>query len=96
MGEGGLGMLTLIAGDPGVGKSFLSLYIASLVTTAGCTPDDGLFSLSRCCENGLAGQPRPDPRSFLRKQKRGQAFIYPCKAQLTKEPISFGFCNRGQ
>ena len=33
-------MLTLIAGDPGVGKSFLSLYIASLVTTAGQTPDN--------------------------------------------------------
>jgi len=35
-----LGMLTLIAGDPGVGKSFLSLYIASLVTTARKTPDN--------------------------------------------------------
>jgi archaellum biogenesis ATPase FlaH len=37
-----LGMLTLIAGDPGVGKSFLSLYIASLVTTAKKTPDNTL------------------------------------------------------
>jgi putative DNA primase/helicase len=35
-----LGMLTIIAGDPGVGKSFLSLYIASLVTTANPTPDN--------------------------------------------------------
>jgi hypothetical protein len=35
-----LGMLTLLAGDPGVGKSFLSLFIASLVTAAKMTPDD--------------------------------------------------------
>ncbi len=35
-----LGMLTLLAGDPGVGKSFLSLYITSLVTTGGMTPDN--------------------------------------------------------
>jgi len=35
-----LGMLTIIAGDPGVGKSFLSLYIASLITTANPTPDN--------------------------------------------------------
>jgi len=35
-----LGMLTILAGDPGVGKSFLSLYIASLVTAAKMTPDD--------------------------------------------------------
>ena len=27
-----LGMLTLIAGDPGVGKSFLTLYIAATVS----------------------------------------------------------------
>jgi archaellum biogenesis ATPase FlaH len=34
-----LGMMTLLAGDPGVGKSFLSLYIASLVTAAKTCPD---------------------------------------------------------
>jgi RecA-family ATPase len=33
-------MLTILAGDPGVGKSFLSLFIASLVTAAKMTPDD--------------------------------------------------------
>jgi 5S rRNA maturation endonuclease (ribonuclease M5) len=35
-----LGMMTILAGDPGVGKSFLSLYIASLVTAAKMTPDN--------------------------------------------------------
>jgi putative DNA primase/helicase len=35
-----LGKLTLLAGDPGLGKSFLSLDIASRVTTGRAWPDD--------------------------------------------------------
>ena len=35
-----LGMLTILAGDPGVGKSFLSLYIAAIVTSEKMTPDN--------------------------------------------------------
>ena len=34
-----LGMLTLILGDPGLGKSFLTLYMASMVSTGGAWPD---------------------------------------------------------
>jgi hypothetical protein len=34
-----LGMLTLLAGDPGLGKSFLSLYMAALMTKGGAWPD---------------------------------------------------------
>ncbi|MGD1041492.1 MAG: AAA family ATPase [Sedimentisphaerales bacterium] len=38
-----LGMLTLILGDPGLGKSFLTLYMASRVSTGGAWPDrDGI------------------------------------------------------
>ena len=33
------GTLTIIAGDPGSGKSFLSLYLASQVSTGGAWPD---------------------------------------------------------
>jgi putative DNA primase/helicase len=35
-----LGMLTLLLGDPGLGKSFLSLYMASKVSTGDCWPDN--------------------------------------------------------
>jgi archaellum biogenesis ATPase FlaH len=34
-----LGMLTLLAGDPGIGKSYLSLFIASAVSRGACWPD---------------------------------------------------------
>jgi putative DNA primase/helicase len=34
-----MGMLTLIAGDPGVGKSFLTLYMAAIVSRGGEWPD---------------------------------------------------------
>lgn len=34
-----LGMLTLIVGDPGLGKSFLTLYMAAKVSTGGEWPD---------------------------------------------------------
>jgi len=38
-----LGMLTLVLGDPGLGKSFLTLYMAAKVSTGGAWPDgDGL------------------------------------------------------
>jgi len=38
-----LGMLTLVLGDPGLGKSFLTLYMASRVSTGGAWPDrDGI------------------------------------------------------
>jgi len=33
------GMLTLLVGDPGLGKSFLSLYMAARVSTGGIWPD---------------------------------------------------------
>lgn len=36
-----LGMLTLIVGDPGQGKSFLSLYMTSKVSVGGTWPDVG-------------------------------------------------------
>ena len=39
-----LGMLTLIAGDPGVGKSFLTLYIAATVSAALPWPRSDLSS----------------------------------------------------
>jgi hypothetical protein len=35
------GMLTIIAGPPGVGKTFVSLYIAGRITTGGIWPDIG-------------------------------------------------------
>ena len=35
------GMLTLLVGDPGAGKSFASTAIAALVTTGNPFPDDG-------------------------------------------------------
>lgn len=35
-----LGMLTLIAGDPGLGKSFLSIWICSKLSTGGAFPDN--------------------------------------------------------
>jgi len=34
-----MGMLTLIVGDPGLGKSFLSLYMAAKISTGGAWPD---------------------------------------------------------
>jgi predicted ATP-dependent serine protease len=34
-----MGMLTLIAGDPGVGKSFLTLYMAATVSAGQEWPD---------------------------------------------------------
>ena len=34
-----LGMVTLIEGDPGLGKSFLALYMAAKVSTGGAWPD---------------------------------------------------------
>jgi len=38
-----LGMLTLVLGDPGLGKSFLTLYMAAKVSTGGAWPDlDGM------------------------------------------------------
>jgi len=38
-----LGMLTLVLGDPGLGKSFFTLYMAAKVSTGGTWPDgDGL------------------------------------------------------
>jgi hypothetical protein len=40
-----LGTLTLIAGDPGVGKSFLTLYIASAVSTGGPWPNENRASI---------------------------------------------------
>jgi putative DNA primase/helicase len=39
-GRFALGKLTLIAGDPGLGKSFVSLSIAAHVTTGAAWPDD--------------------------------------------------------
>jgi putative DNA primase/helicase len=39
-----LGMVTLLAGDPGVGKSYLSLFIASLVSNGGAWPDGSLVT----------------------------------------------------
>jgi putative DNA primase/helicase len=36
-----LGMLTLILGDPGLGKSFLTLYMAAKISTGGAWPDSG-------------------------------------------------------
>jgi putative DNA primase/helicase len=39
-----LGMLTLIAGDPGVGKSFLTLYMAATVSTGRPWPDSQCFT----------------------------------------------------
>lgn len=35
------GMLTIFAGSPGVGKSFVSLYVAGRITTGGIWPDIG-------------------------------------------------------
>jgi putative DNA primase/helicase len=35
------GMLTIFAGSPGVGKSFVSLYVAGRITTGGIWPDVG-------------------------------------------------------
>jgi len=37
-----MGMVTLIEGDPGLGKSFLALYMAAKVSTGGMWPDDGV------------------------------------------------------
>jgi len=34
-----LGMMSLLVGDPGVGKSFFTLYMASMVSTGGIWPD---------------------------------------------------------
>jgi len=36
-----LGMLTLLLGDPGLGKSFLTLYMAAKISTGGAWPDSG-------------------------------------------------------
>ena len=41
-----LGMLTLLVGDPGMGKSFLSLYMASVTSCGGMWPDGST------CEKG--------------------------------------------
>jgi len=41
-----LGMLTLLVGDPGMGKSFLSLYMASIASQGGTWPD------GTTCEEG--------------------------------------------
>lgn len=59
-----LGKLTLLAGDPGLGKSFLSLDLASRVTLgspwpdgSGKAPQGGVVLIS--CEDGLADTIRP-------------------------------------
>ena len=43
-----LGMLTLLVGDPGMGKSFLALYMASVASRGGTWPDGS------SCEQGCA------------------------------------------
>jgi hypothetical protein len=43
-----MGMLTLFLGDAGLGKSFLSLYIAAIVSTGGDWPDGDDLSKSQC------------------------------------------------
>ncbi len=43
-----LGMLTLIAGDPGVGKSFLTLYMASIVSSGQGWPEETSILDTRC------------------------------------------------
>ncbi|MCC7084839.1 MAG: AAA family ATPase [Pirellulales bacterium] len=59
-----LGKVTMIAGDPGLGKSFLSLDIAARVSTGAAWPDSdelaprgGVVILT--CEDGLADTIRP-------------------------------------
>ncbi|MCC7086567.1 MAG: AAA family ATPase [Pirellulales bacterium] len=59
-----LGKVTMIAGDPGLGKSFLSLDIAARVSTGAswpdsdeCAPHGGVVVLT--CEDGLADTIRP-------------------------------------
>ena len=51
-----LGTLTLIAGDPGVGKSFLTLNIASAVSTGGPWPDT---PVSKNRKEFIANNPSP-------------------------------------
>ena len=58
-----LGMLTLLTGDPGVGKSFLTLYMASRITSA-CNWPDGTMSaygsvIIISCEDSLEHVIRP-------------------------------------
>jgi hypothetical protein len=62
-----LGMLTLIAGDPGLGKSFLSVWIASRFSTGGKFPDNdapaipgGIIYLSAEDSASYAIRPRAD------------------------------------
>lgn len=53
------GKLTLIAGDPGLGKSFLTIDLAARLSRAGTMPDGTLGRRS------LAGEPRPCDTIFL-------------------------------
>lgn len=60
-----LGKLTIIAGDPGLGKSFLSCDLAARVTLGSVWPDDALSYAPKGgvvmlnCEDGLADTIRP-------------------------------------
>jgi putative DNA primase/helicase len=63
-GRVGIGKLTLIAGEPGLGKSQLSLAIAVAVTTGGAWPDgSGRAPLGSViilsAEDGVADTIRP-------------------------------------
>jgi hypothetical protein len=62
-----LGMLTLVAGDPGLGKSFLSTWICSRLSTGGGFPDNdapaiagGIIYLSAEDSASYAIRPRAD------------------------------------
>lgn len=58
-----LGKKTLIAGDPGLGKSWLTLDIGARITSGGAWPDGGRVVpgdvLFMCAEDGLADTVRP-------------------------------------
>lgn len=54
---------TLLAGDPGTGKSLLTIDIAARITTGGCWPDGGRALVGNvlflCGEDGVADGVRP-------------------------------------
>ena len=91
-----MGMLTLIAGDPGVGKSFLTLYMAATVSRGGEWPDSlklevRIEKLEE--QKGKTGFPEEDPIS---KKRCGSVIILNNEDSADPSSLRSAVANDGQ
>ena len=69
-----LGMFTILLGDPELGKSWFSLYLATMLSTGGTFPDGiiapTLNTVVMSCEDGVANTVKPRLRTLGADQSR--------------------------